>query len=131
VSLAAWILCSLWLGGAAIAAVIGARRGLAEGRGRRATSRLTSPTIYLFTAYLLVAAFVTPRASGESTSPLLWLALLLPLAYALATFSAVGRERRAPLAALGLAILHGGAVLAGAAIILALASPAFVPAWLR
>lgn len=128
---AAWILCSLWLGGASLAALLGARRGLAEGRGPRVRARLASPTIYLFTAYLLVAAFVTPRAAGESTSPLLWLALLLPLAYALATFSAVGRERRAPLAALALSFLHGGAVLAGAAIILALASPAFVPGWLR
>jgi hypothetical protein len=131
VSIVAWILCSLCLGGAAVTALLGARRGIAEGRGARARARLTSPTIYLFTAYLLVAAFVTPRAPGESTSPLLWLGLLLPLAYALATFAALGRERRGPLAAAALALLHGGAVLAGAAIVLALASPAFVPGWLR
>ena len=130
-SLAAWIAASAWLAAAAIVAAIGARRGVAEGRGPRAKARLASPTIYLFTAYLLVAAFVTPRSSGETTSPLLFLALLLPIAYALATLSAIGRERRSPLAALALAVLHGGAVCAGAAIVLALASPAFVPAWLR
>ena len=130
-STAAWALCSAWIAAAAIAAALGARRGLAEGRGKRAAARLASPTIYLFTAYLLVAGFVTPRGAAESTSPLLWLGLLLPIAYALATLSAVGRERRSPIAAAGLALLHGGAVLAGAAVILALASPAFVPPWLR
>ena len=130
-SLVAWIACSLWVAGAAAAAAWGARRGFAEGRGPRVGARLRSPTVYLFTAYLLVAALATPRESGESTSPLLWLGLLLPVAYALATLSAVGRERRAPLAAAALGLLHGGAVLAGAAIVLALASPAFVPSWLR
>jgi hypothetical protein len=79
----------------------------------------------------LIASFVTPRSEGETTSPLLWLGLLLPLAYTLATLSAIGRERRAPLAACLVAVLHGGAVLAGAVVILALASPAFVPAWLK
>ncbi|APR86630.1 Hypothetical protein A7982_11979 [Minicystis rosea] len=131
VSPVAWIVCSLWIAGALVAAMMGARRGFAEGRGRRAAARLMSPTIYLFTAYLLVAAFATPKSPGESTSPLLWLGVLLPLTYALATFSAVGRERRAPLVAAALGLLHGGAVLAGAAVVLALASPAFVPAWLR
>lgn len=130
-STVAWILCSLWLLAALVAAVAGARRGLAEGRGRRAAARLASPTIYLFTAYLLVAAFVTPKSAGESTSPLFWLGLILPAAYALATLSAIGRERRAPLVAAGFGLLHGGAVLAAAAVVLALASPAFVPAWLR
>ncbi|MFT3764664.1 MAG: hypothetical protein QM820_03965 [Minicystis sp.] len=130
-SAAAWIVCSLWLAAALIAAVIGARRGLAEGRGKRAVARLTSPTIYLFTGYLLIAAFVTPKSPGESTSPLLFLGALLPLAYALATLSAIGRERRAPIVAAAFGLLHGGAVLAGAAIVLALASPAFVPVWLR
>lgn len=131
VSLAAWIACSLWIAVAAAAAGIGARRGVAEGRGPRARARLASPTIYLFAAYLLIAALVTPKSPGESTSPLLWLALLLPVAYALATLTAIGRERRPIVLALALAFLHGGAVLAGAAIVLALASPAFVPAWLR
>ena len=128
---AAWILCVAWLAAATLTAVLNARRGLAEGRARRAVARLTSPTIYLFSAYLLVAAFTTPRSAGESTSPLVWLGLLLPIGYALATLSAIGRERRAPLGAAGLGVLHGGAVLAAAAIVLALASPAFVPAWLR
>ena len=127
----AWILCAAWVAAAAAAAALNARRGLAEGRGPRARARLASPTIYLFTAYLLVAAFVTPRSPGESTSPLFWLGLLLPIGYALATLSAIGRERRAPLASAGLGVLHGGAVLAAAAIVLALASPGFVPAWLR
>ena len=130
-SLAAWIACSLWNCAAVIAAAIGARRGLAEGRAHRARARLTSPTLYLFAGYLLIAALVTPRAPGESASPLLGLALLLPAAYGLATFSAIGRDRHAPIVALGLGVLHGGVVLAGAAIILAFASPAFVPAWLR
>lgn len=130
-SAVAWIACSLWIAAAVAAAAAGLRRGLAEGRGRRARARLASPTIYLFTAYLLIAAFATPRSPGESTSPLLWLGALLPLAYALATLSAIGRERRAPLRAAALGLLHGGAVLAGAAVILALASPAFVPAFLR
>lgn len=131
VSASSWIVCSLWLAAAALAAALGARRGLAAGRGPRAWARLSSPTIYLFTAYLLVAAFVTPKSTGESTSPLLWLGLLLPLTYALATLSAIGSERRAPPSAVVFGLLHGGAVLAGAAIVLALASPAFVPAWLR
>jgi hypothetical protein len=128
---AAWIACSIWIAAASAAAALGGRRGLAEGRGRRAAARLKSPTLYLFAGYLLVAALVTPRSAGESSSPLLWLALVIPIAYALATLSAVGRGRRAPLAAVGLGLLHGGAVIAAAAIVLALVSPAFVPAWLR
>jgi hypothetical protein len=131
VSSGAWIACAAWIVAALVAAIAGARRGIGEGRGARAAARLKSPTIYLFTAYLLIAALVTPRSAGESTSPLLGLALALPLAYALATLSAIGRERRSALPALGLALLHGGAVLAAAAIVLAVASPAFVPLWLR
>lgn len=128
---AAWIACSLWIAAALASAIAGARRGLSEGRGKRAAARLQSPTIYLFAGYLLIAAFVTPRSPGESTSPLLWLAVLLPVAYALATLASIGRERRAPGTAALAGLIHGGAVLAGAAIVLALASPAFVPAWLR
>ena len=130
-SLAAWIACSLWIVAAMVAAAAGGRRAIAGGRGGHVAARLKSPTLYLFTGYLLVAAFVTPRAQGESSSPLLWLGVLLPIAYALATLSAAGSERRAPLAAAALGVLHGGAVIAGAAVVLALASPAFVPAWLR
>lgn len=130
-STAPFIACCLWIAATLAAAAIGAARGVGQGRGRLAAGRLKSPTIYLFTAYLLVAALVTPRSSGESSSPLLWLALVLPLAYALATLSSIGAARRsAPLAA-GLALLHGGAVFAAAALVLALASPAYVPAWLR
>jgi hypothetical protein len=127
----AWIGSLLWIGAAVAAAAFFARRGIAEGRGRRALVRLKSPTVYLFAAYLLLAAWVTPRSPGESTSPLLWLALVLPLAYALATLSSIGAAQRHAAAALALALLHGGAVLAAAAIVLALASPAFVPAFLR
>lgn len=127
----AWILCLAWIAAAVLAAAINARRGLAEGRARRALARLTSPTVYLFAAYLLVAAWVTPRSPGESSSPLAWLGASLPVGYALATLSAIGRARRPPLVAAGLGVLHGGVVLAAAAIALALASPAFVPAWLR
>lgn len=123
--------CLVWIVAAIVAAVVGARTGLREGRGKRVAARLKSPTIYLFTAYLAVAALVAPRSAGESTSPLLGLALVLPAAYALATLSAVGAERRPPARALALALLHGGAVFAAAALVLAAASPAFVPRWLR
>jgi uncharacterized membrane protein len=131
VSRAFWITAAAWIAAAAVAAAAGARRGLAEGRGRRAAARLKSPTIYLFTGYLIVAALVTPVSRGESASPLLGLGVVLPAGYALATLSAIGRERRSPLAAAGLAILHGGAVLAAGAMVLALVSPGYVPAWLR
>jgi hypothetical protein len=128
---AAWIACSAWIAAAAASATVGARRGLGEGRGRRAAARLKSPTVYLFTGYLVIAALVTPVTAGESASPLLGLGLVLPAGYALATLSAIGREKRGAAAALGLALLHGGAVLAAAAMVLALASPAYVPAPLR
>jgi hypothetical protein len=131
VSLAAWIACSAWIGAAALSAAAGARRRLGEGRGRHAAARLKSPTIYLFTAYLVVAALVSPISPGESASPLLGLGAVIPLAYALATLAAVGRARRSVLASLGLALLHGGAVLAAAVVVLAIFSPAFVPAPLR
>jgi cytochrome b561 len=131
VSPTAWIACTAWIAAAAAAAAIGARRGLEEGRGRRAAARLKSPTIYLFTAYLVVAGLVTPVSRGESASPLLGLGVVLPAGYALATLSAIGREKRGALASLGLAILHGGAVLAAAVLVLAVASPGFVPAVLR
>ncbi len=130
-SIAAWIVCALWV---AAALAIGAVRGVAAfraGRSAAALRRLRSPTVYLFAAYLLVAAFVTPRSEGDSTSPLLWLALALPAAYAASSLAAAAEERpRAPVR-LGLAALFGGAVLAASALILALVSPAFVPKWLR
>jgi hypothetical protein len=131
VSTAAWVLCAGWIAAAAGLAVAGARRGLAEGRGRRASARLKSPTLYLFTAYLVVAALATPHEAGESTSPLLWLAIVLPAAYLLATLSAIGRARRSAVGAAALGLVHGGAVLAASAIVLAISSPAFVPGALR
>ncbi|MEO7331261.1 MAG: hypothetical protein ABI193_21980 [Minicystis sp.] len=127
----AWICCLLWIGAALAAAALGARRASREGRAQLVRARLQSPTVYLFAAYLAVAGFVTPTSPGESSSPLLWLALVLPLGYALASLSAAGARDRPPLARLLLALLHGGAVLAAAAVVLALASPAFVPKALR
>jgi hypothetical protein len=131
VSIAAWIVSSAWVALAAVAAALGARSGFGEGRGRRAAARLKSPTIYLFTAYLVIAALATPRSPGESTSPLLGLGIVIPAGYALATLSAIGRAKRSAVASVGFALLHGGAVLAAAAIVLALASPAYVPSALR
>jgi len=131
VSPIAFAICLAWLALTAVVAAVNARRGLREGRGARALGRLKSPTIYLFTAYLVIAAWVTPMSQGESTSPLFWLAMALPVAYALATLSSIGAETPAPATRAALALLHGGAMLAAAALILALASPAFVPSWLR
>jgi hypothetical protein len=128
------VVCAVWIAAAFVAAALGALRSKRDGTLGLAARRLRSPTVYLFSAYLLVAAFVTPRSAGETTSPLLWLAFALPAAYALASLSAAGRSATTgsgvgpPIA---LALLHGGAVLAIAAVILSLVSPAFVPAWLR
>ncbi len=130
-SVGVWIACLAWIAVALGAAGSGARRGVREGRGRRAAARLKSPTLYLFTGYLVLAALVTPHSAGESASPLLGLALVLPVGYALATLSAIGEERQRIAAAIARGVIHGGAVLAGAAIVLALSSPEFVPAWLR
>ncbi len=87
--------------------------------------------MYMFAGYLLVAALVTPRSAGESTSPLLWLAVALPVAYIGSGFAAAADERPRVVVRLVLATLFGGAVLAAAAVILAVVSPAFVPIWLR
>ena len=130
-SLVAWTVCLAWIAVALVAAILGARHGLAQGRGRRVAARLKSPTVYLFTGYLVLAALVTPHSPGESASPLLGLALVLPVAYALASLTAIGDDRTRPAAAIARAAIHGGAVLAAAAIVLALSSPAFVPGWLR
>jgi hypothetical protein len=131
VARAAYATCIVWLAIALFTAAAGAFHGARRGALGLAFARLKSPTVYLFSAYLLVAAFVTPMAPGESTSPLLWLGLVLPAAYALATFASIGPTRRSISTALLLAVVYAGAVLAAAAIILALASPAFVPSWLR
>jgi hypothetical protein len=126
----AWLLCLTWLLAALLAAALLGRRGAREGRMHLARRRLANPTIYLFAAYLFVAALVTPPSPGETTSPLLWLALAIPLANALAAFSAIGRAHPKMAARIALALLHGGTVFAAAAVILALSSPRFVPAWL-
>jgi len=126
-----WILCLLCIGAALLTAVLGARRASREGRSLIASARLASPTVYLFAAYLAVAGLVTPTSPGESSSPMLWLALVLPVGHAQASLAAIGAAARPPWTRALLALLHGGAVLAASAIVLALASPAFVPAWLR
>ncbi|MFO0759682.1 MAG: hypothetical protein U0359_24550 [Byssovorax sp.] len=127
----AFLACLAWIALALATAAHGAWRGLREGRGPLLVRRLKSPTLYLFAAYLAVAGLVTPTSPGESSSPLLWLALVLPLAFTLASCAALDGASRAPIRRVLLALLHGGAVLCAAAIVLALASPAFVPAWLR
>ncbi len=129
--LGAWIVCLAWIAVALGAAIHGARHGLSAGRGPRVAARLKSPTVYLFTGYLVLAALVTPHGEGESASPLLGLALVLPIAHALASFTAIGDDRARPTAAIARAAIHGGAVIAAATIVLAWSSPAFVPAWLR
>ena len=109
----------------------GARRGLAEGRGPRVGARLRSPTVYLFTAYLLVAALATPRETGESTSPRSGRGCSCRSRMRWRPCQPWGGSAAPPSLAAALGVPHGGAVLAGAAIVLALASPAFVPSWLR
>lgn len=127
----AWLACVLWIAAAIGVAARRGRRGFVEGRFPRAAARLKSPTPYLFSAYLFIAALVTPVSGGETLSPLLGLSMALPAAYALATLSSIGDARPSPLTRAALALLHGGAALAAAAVILALSSPTFVPAWLR
>jgi hypothetical protein len=43
----------------------------------------------------------------------------------------IGDARPSPLRAAALALLHGGALLAASAAVLAVTSPRFVPPWLR
>lgn len=131
VSTAAWSVCAIWL---AVALGVALWRGgvaVREGRARDALRRVRSPTVYMFAGYLLVAALVTPKSAGESTSPLLWLAIALPVAYIGSSFAAAADERPRVVVRLALAALFGGAVLAAAAVILAVVSPVFVPIWLR
>jgi cytochrome bd-type quinol oxidase subunit 2 len=130
-SAAAWCVCAIWLAAALAVALWRGGTAVRRGRARDALRRLRSPTVYMFAAYLLVAALVTPTSAGESTSPLLWLAIALPIAYAASAFAAAADERPTAAVRLLLAALFGGAVLAAAAIILALVSPLFVPRWLR
>lgn len=122
--------CLVWIVVAFVTSIWRVRRGAQEGRLPRAFKRLKSPTIYLFAAYVFVAAMVTPQSPGESTSPLMWLSFCIPLAHALAVFSSIGKAKPSPGEALALALLHAGALIAAAALILALVSPKFVPVWL-
>jgi hypothetical protein len=124
------VTCAVWIAVAVVLALVRGARGVRQGRLPLAVARLKSPTMYLFAAYVFVAAIVTPSSPGESTSPLMWLALCIPLANALAVFSSVGKPKPSRVEALALAVVHGGAVVAAAALILALVSPRFVPVWL-
>lgn len=124
------VVCGAWIVVAVLTALVRGLRGAKQGRLPLALGRLKSPTIYLFAAYVFVAAMATPPSPGETTSPLLWLSLCIPLANALAVFSSVGNAKPSRLEALLLALLHGGALLAAAAVILAIVSPRFVPVWL-
>jgi hypothetical protein len=130
-SAVAWSACAVWIAAAVVVAALRGMRAARSGRARGALRRLKSPSIYLFAAYVLVAAFVAPLSAGESTSPLVWLAPALLLTYAGGTFAAAADERPSPLVRVALAGLFAGAFAACAAVILALASPAFVPGWLR
>lgn len=124
------IACAVWIVLAAVVSVVRGVRGAQQGRLPWALARLKSPTIYLFAAYVFVAAIVTPPSPGETTSPLMWLSFCIPLANALAVFSSVGKPKPSRIEALALALLHGGSLLAAAALILAVVSPRFVPVWL-
>jgi hypothetical protein len=124
------VVCGAWIVVAVVTSLVRGLRGAKEGRLPLALARLKSPTIYLFAAYVFVAAMVTPQSPGETTSPLLWLSLCIPVANALAVFSSVGKSKPSRIEALFLALLHGGALLAAAAIILAVVSPRFLPVWL-
>lgn len=126
-----WSVLAGWIAVAVVVACVRGRAAVRRGRAADALRRLKSPVVYLFAGYLLVAALVTPISAGESTSPLLWLALVLPIAYAASAFAAAADERPRAIVRAGLAAVFGGAVLAAAAIILAIVSPAFVPGWLR
>ncbi len=127
---AVFVACIGWIVVAFATAIFRGLQGAKQGRLPLALVRLKSPTIYLFAAYVFVAAVVTPQSTGETTSPLLWLSLCIPSANALAVFSAAGKLKPSRAEAFVLALLHGGALLAAAALILALASPRFVPVWL-
>jgi len=124
------VACGVWIVVAVVTSFVRGVRGAREGRWPLARQRLKSPTIYLFAAYVFVAAVVTPPSPGETTSPLLWLALCIPLAHALAVFSSVGKPKPSRSEAMVLALVHGGALVAAAALILAIVSPRFVPVWL-
>lgn len=126
----AWSVLASWIAVAIVVTAVRGRAAIRRGRAGDALRRVKSPVVYLFAGYLLVAGLVTPISAGESTSPLLWLAIVLPIAHAASAFAAAADERPGAMVRAGLAVLFGGAVLAAAAIILAVVSPAFVPGWL-
>lgn len=130
-SRSAWIACVVVLATAVFVAVFQTRRALLRGTFALAVKRVRSPTVILFSAYLLVAALVVPVSEGETGSPLLWLALAFPIVYTMASFSAAANPKAHVLERVMLALLFAGALGSAAAITLACVSPAFVPVWLR
>jgi hypothetical protein len=124
------VICGVWIVIAVSLSLVRGVRGARHGRLPLAIARLKSPTIYLFAAYVFVAAIVTPPSAGETTSPLMWLSFCIPVANALAVFSSVGKPQPSRSEAFVLALIHGGAMVAAAALILAVVSPRFVPVWL-
>ncbi len=127
----AWIVCLASVAAAIGSAAVGLVRGARAGRARLVTHRLASPTVYLFAAYLLVAALVTPRSAGETVSPLYGLAVVLPASWALASLASIADAQARGPSAIARALVHGCSVIGAAAIVLAIASPAFVPMWLK
>jgi len=127
----AWILIAVADALALATALAGLRRGIAQNALTTARQRLSSPTPYLLAAYLCVAAIVTPKSTGESSSPLFGLSLLIPVAYALATLASLGRAKPTSFRAVTLGALHGFAFVANAAVTLAAVSPEYVPGLLR
>lgn len=127
----AWLICAIVLTSSALAALAGALKGLRQGRKAHLIARLKSPTILLFSAYLLVASLVLPVSPGESASPLLGLSLSIPLLYTMASLAALGSAEPKLGFRLALAFLFFASALAMGAILLALFSPAFMPAWLN
>ncbi len=112
-------------------AIAGGVRGVREGRAGLVRARLFGPTIWLFAAYLLIASVVTPISKGESASPLLGLAVAVPLGYGLATLASIGVAKRSWGASLALGLLFAAAMFAAGALVLALLSPGFLPTPLK
>jgi hypothetical protein len=121
---AAW----LSLFGALTLLSLAAGVGLAR-RGWRADPhpwrRATSPTMWGFAGYLLLAGLLVPHGPDESASPLVGLAAVLPLWMALSGLASAAPVRSA--ARIGAALLLGLGVVTSSALVLALVSPRFVP----
>jgi len=96
----------------------------------RAGRILRAPATWLFVVYLLGSGLLVPTSEGETASPIVGLALALPVLAVLASVASLGAPKRIWARGL-LAIVFGAAMLAAGAVTLAIASPRFVPVWLR